>query len=43
MYGDWENTIYEYNLELTEAEKAAKRKSLLKTYQRKLKALTSNK
>lgn len=33
MYGDWENAIYEYNFKLTETEKAAKRKSQLKTYQ----------
>jgi 5'-nucleotidase (lipoprotein e(P4) family) len=33
MYGDWENAIYEYNLKLTEEEKAAKRKNQLKTYQ----------
>lgn len=32
MYGDWESAIYDYNLKLTEAEKAAKRKSMLKTY-----------
>jgi 5'-nucleotidase (lipoprotein e(P4) family) len=32
MYGDWENAIYEYNFKLTETEKAAKRKSQLKTY-----------
>lgn len=32
MYGDWESAIYEYNNKLTEEEKAAKRKSLLKTY-----------
>ena len=32
MYGDWENAIYDYNLKLSEEEKAAKRKSLLKDY-----------
>lgn len=32
MYGDWESAIYEYNNKLTDDEKAAKRKSLLKTY-----------
>lgn len=32
MYGDWESAIYDYNLRLTESEKAAKRKSQLKTY-----------
>jgi 5'-nucleotidase (lipoprotein e(P4) family) len=32
MYGDWESAIYEYNSRLTEEEKAAKRKSQLKTY-----------
>jgi 5'-nucleotidase (lipoprotein e(P4) family) len=32
MYGDWESAIYEYNFKLTEEEKAAKRKSYLKTY-----------
>jgi len=32
MYGDWESAIYDYNFKLTEKEKAAKRKSLLKTY-----------
>lgn len=32
MYGDWENAIYDYNFTLTEEEKAAKRKSQLKTY-----------
>ncbi len=30
MYGDWENSIYEYNFKQTEEQKAAKRKSLLK-------------
>lgn len=30
MYGNWENAIYEYNFKLTEEQKAAKRKSLLK-------------
>ena len=32
MYGDWESAIYEYNFRLTEEEKAARRKSQLKTY-----------
>ncbi len=32
MYGDWENSIYDYHFKLTEEEKAAKRKSRLKTY-----------
>jgi 5'-nucleotidase (lipoprotein e(P4) family) len=32
MYGDWESAIYDYNFKLTESEKAAKRKSQLKTY-----------
>lgn len=32
MYGDWESAVYDYNFKLTEEEKAAKRKSLLKTY-----------
>lgn len=32
MYGDWESAIYDYNFKLTEAEKAAKRKSHLRTY-----------
>lgn len=31
MYGDWESAVYDYNLKLTEEEKAAKRKSLLRT------------
>lgn len=30
MYGDWENAIYEYNSKLTEEQKEAKRKALLK-------------
>ena len=30
MYGDWENAIYEYNFKLSEEEKAAKRKAMLK-------------
>ena len=30
MYGDWENSIYEYNFTQTEEQKAAKRKNLLK-------------
>lgn len=32
MYGDWESAIYDYKFNLTEEEKAAKRKSYLKTY-----------
>jgi 5'-nucleotidase (lipoprotein e(P4) family) len=32
LYGDWESAIYDYNFKLTEEEKAAKRKSYLKTY-----------
>lgn len=32
MYGDWEGAIYDYNYSLPEEEKAAKRKSYLKTY-----------
>jgi len=32
MYGNWESAIYGYNLKLTEAEKAAKRRSALKAY-----------
>ncbi|HJR08107.1 MAG TPA: 5'-nucleotidase, lipoprotein e(P4) family [Pyrinomonadaceae bacterium] len=32
MYGDWESAIYDYNFKLTEEEKAAKRKTYLKTY-----------
>lgn len=31
MYGDWESAVYGYDFKLTEEEKAAKRKSLLKT------------
>jgi len=30
MYGNWENSIYEYNFKLTEEEKAAKRNARLK-------------
>jgi 5'-nucleotidase (lipoprotein e(P4) family) len=30
MYGDWENAIYDYNFKLTEEQKAAKRRALLK-------------
>ena len=30
MYGDWENAIYDYNFQLSEQEKAAKRKAALK-------------
>ncbi len=32
MYGDWENAIYDYNLTLSEEQKAAKRKSLLRDW-----------
>ena len=32
MYGDWESAIYDYNFKLTDEEKAAKRKSRLRTY-----------
>jgi predicted secreted acid phosphatase len=32
MYGNWESAIYGYNFKLTEAEKAEKRRSLLKDY-----------
>jgi 5'-nucleotidase (lipoprotein e(P4) family) len=32
MYGDWESAVYDYNFKLTEEEKAAKRRSRLKTY-----------
>jgi 5'-nucleotidase (lipoprotein e(P4) family) len=32
MYGNWESAMYGYNFKLTEAEKAEKRKSLLKDY-----------
>jgi 5'-nucleotidase (lipoprotein e(P4) family) len=31
MYGDWENSVYDYNFKLTDAEKGARRRSLLKT------------
>lgn len=30
MYGDWEDAIYDYNFKLSDAEKDAKRKALLK-------------
>jgi 5'-nucleotidase (lipoprotein e(P4) family) len=30
MYGDWENSIYDYNFKLTEEAKAQKRRSLLR-------------
>lgn len=30
MYGDWENAIYDYNFKLSEEQKAAKRRNLLK-------------
>ena len=32
MYGNWESAIYGYNFKLTEAEKAEKRRSVLKSY-----------
>ena len=32
MYGDWESAIYDYNFKLTDEERAARRKSQLKTY-----------
>src|SRR5258707_11415168 len=32
MYGNWESAIYGYNFKLTEAEKAEKRRSLMKAY-----------
>jgi len=32
MYGDWELSIYGYNFKLSEAEKAALRKKLLRGY-----------
>ncbi|HKR02180.1 MAG TPA: 5'-nucleotidase, lipoprotein e(P4) family [Pyrinomonadaceae bacterium] len=32
MYGDWESAAYDYNFKLTDEEKAAKRRSLLRTY-----------
>ncbi|MDX6531283.1 MAG: hypothetical protein QOH41_3573 [Blastocatellia bacterium] len=32
MYGNWESAIYGYNFKLTEAEKAEKRRRLLKDY-----------
>jgi 5'-nucleotidase (lipoprotein e(P4) family) len=31
MYGDWESAIYDYNLKLTEEEKATKRRNQLRT------------
>jgi 5'-nucleotidase (lipoprotein e(P4) family) len=31
MYGDWENSLYDYNFKLTDAEKAARRHSLLQS------------
>jgi 5'-nucleotidase (lipoprotein e(P4) family) len=31
MYGDWENAIYDYNFKLMDAEKVARRHSLLKS------------
>ena len=30
MYGDWENSIYEYNFKLSSEEKQAKRRAVLK-------------
>ena len=32
MYGNWESAMYGYNFKLTEAEKAEKRRKLLKGY-----------
>jgi 5'-nucleotidase (lipoprotein e(P4) family) len=32
MYGNWESAIYGYNFKLTEAEKAEKRRSLIKGF-----------
>ncbi|HVS80242.1 MAG TPA: hypothetical protein VHE60_00740 [Pyrinomonadaceae bacterium] len=32
MYGNWVGAIYDYNFNLSEAERAAKRKSQLKGY-----------
>jgi 5'-nucleotidase (lipoprotein e(P4) family) len=32
MYGEWENAVYEYNSQLTDSEKAVKRRSALKGY-----------
>lgn len=32
MYGEWENAVYEFNSQLTDAEKAVKRRSTLKGY-----------
>jgi len=32
MYGDWESAVYDYNFKLSEEEKDAKRKSLLKDF-----------
>jgi 5'-nucleotidase (lipoprotein e(P4) family) len=32
MYGNWESAIYDYNFKRTEAEKAEKRRSVLKSY-----------
>jgi predicted secreted acid phosphatase len=31
MYGDWENAVYDYNFKMTDAEKNARRRSLLKS------------
>ena len=31
MYGDWENSVYEYNFNLTSDQKATRRRSLLKS------------
>lgn len=31
MYGDWENAVYDYNFRLADAEKSARRHSLLKS------------
>ena len=32
MYGNWESAIYDYNFKLSEAEKTAKRRGVLKAY-----------
>ncbi|HSE18493.1 MAG TPA: 5'-nucleotidase, lipoprotein e(P4) family [Pyrinomonadaceae bacterium] len=32
MYGDWENAIYDYNFQLDDKQKAAKRRGYLKSY-----------
>ncbi len=32
MYGDWESAVYEYNNKLSDEERAARRRNVLKTY-----------